>query len=972
MFPALRSFDVAEHVDWAWAELTRTAHIQKARARARLLKTQSEPALEAANDAARAPVAAPRLVVANEVVNAPFANVEDLEPPFDPPDEGDFDALDVLDADEETPFAVEEVAPEHAPESEPEPTPEPESALDLAEEEDAEFVSEPDQEPALLLLNEPLPELIEAEAGVEAEVEVEVEPAAQTGAEVVVDEEPPFDAPDESDDCFQEPVVEHSLPGLHEDPAAKTELLLSNERPRVDTRPGQSFPRDPRATEDAPPQPAPAITVLACWDRPETGALIERSASDHLLARADVFSERGGVFAAIENAAEIQPDLVLVESTLPRQELLAGIDRLTPRLGARAKIIVIGAVNDITLLRDLAARGVNQYIVPPFTEDELVRAVCALYADTDNARVIAVVGARGGVGASTLAYNLAWSMAERQQIAASLLDLDVAFGAGAFHAGEGANLSAPDIVAAPERLDETPAGEQRLRLLTAPASLQAIFEPSAEAAADLIARVRRTSSVVVMDVPHAWNAWVKQALISADDVIIVAAPDLASLRNAEHMMHILRAARGADNAPFVVLSQGGVAKRPEIALKDFSETLASTPVATLPFEPEVFGVAEVARQAIGQSAPRSKAAAAIDSLASMLTGREPIERKKQPLKRLKRTASAPVAEVTTPEVVVAPSPTLETPPQTTLDLGQPIAVEPFKQPAPKEEEPAVARPFTFRAGAEPLELTLTEEEAALAKANDASINGVADAQAKRVRRGRPGLIRALVCLVSLIALGAWYFHGRQHEASASAPFAAAPVIATPTVAPATTTPAPRSPAEQYEAALQALTAGQIEPGLAQLRTSAEAGFAPAQYRLAKLYEHGQGVPTDLALARQWTERAAASGESSAMHDLGVYFARGEGVPADDTAAFRWFRQAAERGVVDSQFNLGVFYEQGRGVAADETEALFWFLTAGRAGDLSAIQRANALEARLSPMQVDQAHARALAFRPSQTSAPAQP
>lgn len=173
---------------------------------------------------------------------------------------------------------------------------------------------------------------------------------------------------------------------------------------------------------------------------------------------------------------------------------------------------------------------------------------------------------------------------------------------------------------------------------------------------------------------------------------------------------------------------------------------------------------------------------------------------------------------------------------------------------------------------------------------------------------------------------------------------------------------------QYELALQRLAGGRTQEGVTMLRRAADRGFAMAQYRLAKLYERGEGVQTDLAVARQWTERAAASGNRRAMHDLGVYFARGEGAPLDEAAAFRWFRQAAELGVADSQYNLGVLYQQGRGVNASASEALFWFLVAARQGDQDAGARATALEAQLQQNQIEQARARAQAFRPRAASA----
>jgi localization factor PodJL len=173
---------------------------------------------------------------------------------------------------------------------------------------------------------------------------------------------------------------------------------------------------------------------------------------------------------------------------------------------------------------------------------------------------------------------------------------------------------------------------------------------------------------------------------------------------------------------------------------------------------------------------------------------------------------------------------------------------------------------------------------------------------------------------------------------------------------------------QYELGLQRLAAGRTQDGVGLLRRAADRGFAMAQYRLAKLYERGEGVQADLVVARQWTERAAAAGNRRAMHDLGVYFARGEGAPLDEAAAFRWFRQAAELGVADSQYNLGVLYQQGRGVNASASEAMFWFLVAARQGDQDAAARATALESQLQPNQVEQARARAQAFRPRAASA----
>ena len=68
----------------------------------------------------------------------------------------------------------------------------------------------------------------------------------------------------------------------------------------------------------------------------------------------------------------------------------------------------------------------------------------------------------------------------------------------------------------------------------------------------------------MLDVPHQWSGWTKRALIGADDILIVAAPDLANLRNTKNMFDLLKASRPNDRLPLYCLNQVGVPKRPEI------------------------------------------------------------------------------------------------------------------------------------------------------------------------------------------------------------------------------------------------------------------------------------------------------------------------------------------------------------------------------------------------------------------------
>jgi localization factor PodJL len=147
-----------------------------------------------------------------------------------------------------------------------------------------------------------------------------------------------------------------------------------------------------------------------------------------------------------------------------------------------------------------------------------------------------------------------------------------------------------------------------------------------------------------------------------------------------------------------------------------------------------------------------------------------------------------------------------------------------------------------------------------------------------------------------------------------------------------------------------------------LREAAADGLVMAQYRLAKVYERGEGVPRDVAAARNWTEQAAIGGNVKAMHDLAIFYAEGDAGPQSYSAAVEWLRQAAELGLVDSQYNLAVLYERGLGVSRDMVEAAFWFEVAARSGDADAGRRAQSALGRLPSSEALAVKSRAAAFR----------
>src|SRR5262249_62147687 len=149
-----------------------------------------------------------------------------------------------------------------------------------------------------------------------------------------------------------------------------------------------------------------------------------------------------------------------------------------------------------------------------------------------------------------------------------------------------------------------------LSLLAAPATLDRVYDFATEAFDSIYDSLRATVPCIVLDVPHQWTGWTKHTLIAADDILVVAGPDLANLRNAKNLLDLLRAARPNDRRPFYCLNQVGVPKRPEINAADFAKALEGTPIAIIPFEPQVFGAAANNGQMIAEFSSGQRAAQA--------------------------------------------------------------------------------------------------------------------------------------------------------------------------------------------------------------------------------------------------------------------------------------------------------------------------------------------------------------------------
>lgn len=378
--------------------------------------------------------------------------------------------------------------------------------------------------------------------------------------------------------------------------------------------------------------PVPRISAQAFCESDNLIAMIEAASRDRRMAKAHVKVQKGGLPAALEaykNAPT--PNLIILETVASRTALLAQLESLAEYCDAGTKVLVIGHENDIALYRDLTSQGVSDYIVAPVSLLEFIGRVSLLYNGPKSEPLglsAAVIGARGGIGSSTLAQNLAWSVSREFGMETVIADLDLPFGTVALNYNQDPAQGIADAIYSPDRLDAQyldgllSRGAEHLSILASPANLERVYDFDAYTFDPVVELLSAIAPWSIIDVPHCWNGWTKRILSAADDVIIVAGPDLPSLRNTKNIVDALHMARPNDKPPQVVLNMVGVPKRPEISIGEFARAAGIEPVVAIPFEPKLFGIAANNGQMLAEVDPSSRIVEMIEDLGIALARRE--------------------------------------------------------------------------------------------------------------------------------------------------------------------------------------------------------------------------------------------------------------------------------------------------------------------------------------------------------------
>ena len=340
--------------------------------------------------------------------------------------------------------------------------------------------------------------------------------------------------------------------------------------------------------------------IAFCADS-STHAVVDRVIGDMMLPHASI--RKGSVKDAIKYLSQqSSPKLLMVDiagSELP----LSDIDSLADVCEPGVAVIAIGERNDCGLFRDLLQHGVADYLVKPLSPSLLQRTIANISDQGDHpkgnnklGKLVAVMGARGGVGATTIATSLSWIIAQQRRRKVALVDLDLQFGTVALSLDIEPSHGLREALESADRVD----GLFIDRIMTQHSDR--LFVMSAEESPDetllldfaaielLLSELRNKFHYVFVDLPRSVNPSTLQVLEHVTDLILVSDFSLAGMRDTMRTIGYMPTINASCNN-VVVASRAGEHKNGEMPKVEFEKGIGRKIDFILPFDAKTVAAA---------------------------------------------------------------------------------------------------------------------------------------------------------------------------------------------------------------------------------------------------------------------------------------------------------------------------------------------------------------------------------------------
>lgn len=374
--------------------------------------------------------------------------------------------------------------------------------------------------------------------------------------------------------------------------------------------------------------------LLGCVADEVTRETVSRTVSQlgWLQARVQI----GGIDAAIGAIGAGAPPHILLVDIAGIADPAGAVAELARLCGTLIRLVAIGTVNDIGLYRQLTALGVADYLVKPISSKVLYGTLAtALRVDTEPGRsdaprpvrLFAFVGARGGVGTTTLAVASAWLLVQECKLRTALVDLDLHFGNIALSLDLEPGRGLREAFENPERIDSQllatamASDSGKLPILAGEEPLQEMLSFDESASTPLLAALGESYDCIVVDLPRSLDRLSRRVLAAADIAAVVTDLSLSALRDTHRLIDLTKSL-GCRAKPLLIANQVGAVHRGEIGRAKFERGLGAPLDHVIPFDVKAAAAAAQAGKAFPAAASGSPAAIAMRRLVQLLSGRK--------------------------------------------------------------------------------------------------------------------------------------------------------------------------------------------------------------------------------------------------------------------------------------------------------------------------------------------------------------
>jgi pilus assembly protein CpaE len=344
---------------------------------------------------------------------------------------------------------------------------------------------------------------------------------------------------------------------------------------------------------------------------------------------------KGGLRNAIQSlSVSASPQILLVDLS-ESGDPISDINSLAEVCEPGTIVIAVGQVNDVRLYRDLLMSGLQDYLLKPLSPDALrdsfANAQNILNApkheenSADRPHVsTAVIGTRGGCGASTIAASLAWTFSQKQGHQTGFLDLDVHFGTGALAMDLEPGRGLTDAIDNPSRIDglfierAMIKANEKLSILSAEAPMSSPVLTDGSAFFQLQEEFRAAFENTVIDMPRSMLIAYPHLMQDVNVAVVTTELTLAAARDSIRVLAWLK--QNAPHCKILVVANNVQTASLEISRKDFESTIERKIDLVLPSDPK--GTAQAAKvgQPIVEAVRGSKLSSGIIALTDLITG----------------------------------------------------------------------------------------------------------------------------------------------------------------------------------------------------------------------------------------------------------------------------------------------------------------------------------------------------------------